>query len=428
MKQRAVVLALLLIIIFSATITLEASNKAVYLLEVTGDIDPGLAYQIEKGIREAEEKNVDLILLEIDTYGGLVDSAIRIKDEIIATDITTAAYVNGRAWSAGALIALSAEHLSMVSGSSLGAAETRPNEQKYISALRKEFAAAAEHNGRDLLLAEAMVDSDVEIEGIIERDKLLTLTANEALEEEMIEEIFVSRNELLSYFNLAEAQLYEVEITAAEQLARWITSPYLSALILIIAFIALFIELTIPGFGAGGTIGLISFALFFSSHSIIGNGSLGLSILFVVGIFLLLLELFVIPGFGIAGAGGIVAMGTSIFLVFPTAEIALNVIAFVLLFSIIGGVIVLKFFANNKLFRNISLEKTEKGYVAQSEKSDLLNKEGETISTLRPAGAIEIDGERIDVVSESAFIDSGVKVKVVKVAGNRVVVREIKDE
>lgn len=427
MKQRIAILVILLIMVFANTATLDAGNEQVYLIEITGEIDPGLAYQVEKAIGEAEEKRVDLILLEIDTYGGLVDSAIRIKEAIVATDLSTAAYVNGRAWSAGALIALSAEHLSMSPVSSMGAAETRPKEEKYISAVRKEFAATAESRGRDPLLAEAMVDSSIEIEGVVERDKLLSLTANEALEEEMIENIFNDRNELLEYFDLVGAEFFEVEVTAAERLARLITNPYLSSLLLIIGFIALFIELTVPGFGVGGTVGLISFALFFSGHSIIGDSGLGLAILFMTGILLLFLEIFVIPGFGIAGAGGIIAMITSIFFVFPTTEIALTVIAVVLLFSIIGGIIVFKFFGSDKFLKNIALEKTEKGYVAQTKKSDLLNKEGETISALRPAGAVEIDGERIDVVSESAFVEKGVKVKVVKVAGNRIVVREIKD-
>ncbi len=426
MKQRIAILILIVVMIFVARADLDAASGQVYLIEVTGEIDPGLAYQVEKGIREAEEKRVDLILLEIDTYGGLVDSAIRIKDAIMASDVSTAAYVNGRAWSAGALIALSAADLSMSPGSSIGAAETRPREEKYISAVRKEFAATAESQGRDPFLAEAMVDSDIKIEGVVERDKLLSLTASEALEEEMIENIFNSRSELLEYFDLAEAEIYEVETTAAESLARMITNPYLSSLLLIIGFIALFIELTIPGFGVGGTVGLISFALFFSGHSIIGDGGLGLAILFMAGILLLILEIFVIPGFGIAGAGGIIAMITSIFFIFPTTETALIVIAIVLIFSVIGGIIVFKFFGSDKFLNNIALEKTEKGYVAQKQKIDLLNKEGETISDLRPAGAVKIDGERIDVVSESSFVEQGVKVKVVKVAGNRIVVREIK--
>ncbi len=428
MKQRIAILCLLLLMIFATTTVLDAANEEeVYSIEITGEIDPGLAYQVEKGISEAEEKSVDLVLIEIDTYGGLVDSAIRIKDAVVETDLSTAANVKGRAWSAGALIALSADHLSMRSGSSIGAAETRPREEKYISAVRKEFASTAEIQGRNARLAEAMVDSDIEIDGVVEKDKLLTLTANEALEEDMIEDILNSRDEVLEHFELAGAKFYQVEVTAAERLARLITSPYLSSLLLIIGFIALFIELSIPGFGIGGTVGLISFALFFSGHSIIGDTGFGLAILFATGIFLLVLEIFVIPGFGITGAGGIAAMLASIFFVFPTTETALTVIAVVLLLSLIGGIIVFKFFGSDKFLENIALEKTEKGYVAQNKKSDLLNKEGETISALRPSGAVEIDGERIDVVSESAFVEKGVKVKVVKVAGNRIVVREIKD-
>ena len=68
-------------------------------------------------------------MLEIDTFGGYVDSAVKIRDKIVSCGLKTIAYVNPRAWSAGALIAIACDEIAMNLGSSIGAAETRPNEE-----------------------------------------------------------------------------------------------------------------------------------------------------------------------------------------------------------------------------------------------------------------------------------------------------------
>jgi membrane-bound serine protease (ClpP class) len=207
-----------------------------------------------------------------------------------------------------------------------------------------------------------------------------------------------------------------------------ISSPYISSLVLIIAFSALIFEALTPGFALGGTIGVISLLIFFASHIFTGAIGTGIVVLFIIGIILILAEIFVIPGFGIAGISGITAVLVSLFFIFPNTTIAINVMVAVILFTLVIAIFMFKKIGSSRLWRRISLESSSKNYYSSSSKKDYLNQEAETISKLRPAGTIKLEGKRVDAVSEGAFIEKGKKVKVISVAGSRVVVREISEE
>ncbi len=425
------VLTLILFFLFSLSSLLYAdSTDLVYKIPITGEIDNGLLKLTERGIAEAEEAGADLILFEIDTYGGYVDSAIKIRDIILETTTPTAAYVKGRAWSAGALIALSAENLIMAEGSSIGAAETRPNEEKYISALRKEFKATAEARGKNADLAAAMVDSDIEIDGIIAKGKLLTLTAQEALEHNMTDYSVSNVEQLYNELNYSPGRVEVVEMTMTEKAARIITKPTVTTMLLTIGIIGIIAEALIAGFGIAGTIGFLSLGLVFSSYIYYDVAGWGVMILFIVGIILMALELFVVPGFGITGIGGIIAMFASIYFLFPTFDLAITALATILVLTVAGIIVLIKIFGSSRLWNNISLGESqtkEAGYLAQSTKKELIGKVGITVTPLRPAGIAEIEGERIDVVSEGRYIDKDEEIIVFKIAGNRIVIKKIRE-
>ncbi len=398
----------------------------IYQIPIESTVNPGMLNLVRKGIDQAEKAGADLIIFNIDTYGGLVDSGIKIKDEIFATSIPTVTYVSKRAWSAGALIALAGERLVMTSGSSIGAAETRPKEEKYISALRKEFKATAQRRGRNPDLATAMVDADIEIEGIIAKDKLLTLTGSEAKDNQIANLIVNDFNQLLADVGMQGAKIVEVNLSSAEKLARLVTNPGTSGFLLTVGFIALVFEAIAPGWGVGGTIGLISLGLFFSGYIINGVAGWGLVILFLIGIILLGLEVFVVPGFGVTGIGGIVAILSSIYFTFPTPNIALSVLATVIVLSIIGTAIIIKYFGTSRLWYRISLEESQTkdaGYVANLGEEELLGREGRAVTSLRPAGIIQIDGKRYDVISEGGFINKDELVRIIKVNGSKIIVK-----
>lgn len=421
---------LVIIIVFLFTFSLNAQD-IVYQIPINGDIDQAMFSFFQRSFNEAIENNADKIIVNIDTYGGYVDPAIKIKDIIINSNVKTVTYVSNRAWSAGALIALAGEEMVMKVGSSIGAAETRPNEEKYISALRKEFKATAEARNKNPDVAAAMVDVDIEIEGLIEQGKLLTLTADEALKNNITNQVVGSEQEFYNYIQLNKNQITKITPNATEKFADIVTNPYISTLLLIIGFSALIIELLIPGFGVSGTVGLISLGLFFSGFLINGVASWGIIVLFLVGLLLILLEAFVVPGFGITGIGGIISILVSLYYLFPTPQVAVNVIATSLIATVILTFFVGKYFGSSKVWSRISLGTsltTDSGYVSSNEDKENIGKVGITVTPLRPAGIIKIDDRRIDVVSEGGFIDKNKKVIVIDVKGSKNLVKLYKEE
>src|SRR5690554_2895730 len=420
----------ILLAIIAEEDNLHASNGVVYRIPVTGEIDPGLVKMIEKGIREAKELGADLIIFEIDTFGGYVDSAVKIRDLLLDLPITSYTCVKGRAWSAGALITLAGNRIAMKSGSSIGAAETRPDEEKYISAFRKEFKSTAEARGKNPDIAAAMVDADIEIEGITEAGKLLTLTAIEASSHNIADLMAETINDIFIEEELEPARIITLEMTAAEKAARLVIRPTASTVLITIGIIAFLVEAFMLGFGVGGAIGILSLGIVFSSQIFYGGASWGLALLFLLGLVLILLEIFVIPGFGFAGIGGIAFVFLSIFFLFPTTELALSAISIILLSSLVAFVILVKLFGISPFWKRISLgesQTVEAGYTASDSRQDLLGKTARTITPLRPAGTADVSGRRIDVVSEGDYIDKEQVVKIIKVSGSRIVVQKTKE-
>ncbi|NLM38619.1 MAG: nodulation protein NfeD, partial [Firmicutes bacterium] len=232
-------------------------EQTVYVIPVYGEIDLGLAAFVKRSITSAERAGA-AVLLEINTFGGLVEAATEIRDAVIRTRVPVMSYVSDRAWSAGALIALAAPHIAMAPGSSIGAAEPRPMDEKTVSAIRGEFEATAERAGRDRRIAAAMVDADVEIEELSPKGKLLTLSAQKALEFGYADVIAASRSEALEQFGYTTVRVIEMELGWAERVARLVTNSTVSSLLLTLGFLGLIFEIATPGWGVPGTVGLIS--------------------------------------------------------------------------------------------------------------------------------------------------------------------------
>lgn len=436
---RKLVVPLVLLLVFILTVqgiapVYAAPRDLVYVIPIEGMIDAGLANFVERVYEEADKLGVKTIILEIDTPGGLVNEAVRIKKIIDRSDIPTIAYVTGGAISAGALLALTAPELIMAPGTTMGAAEPRVGEEKAdekaVSYWAGELASAAEQNGRDPEIAKAMADSDLIIPDVKEKGKLLTLTAKQAEKYKMIDGILASRTEVLQYYNLGEAEVVEQHPSFTEQVSRWVTNPYVSSVLLMIGIAGIIVEIFTMGFGIAGIIGSLALALYFGGSLLAGLSGWGTILLFLLGLILLALEVFVFPGFGVAGIGGLAALITSVFMAAPSSEQAMTSLVLALLGTIILVALSIKLLPTRKVWQRLILgTKLEKssGYVAPSPSySDLGGKEGQALTPLRPAGVAEIDGLRVDVVTEGGFIQANEPIKVVKVEGNRVVVTTLK--
>ncbi len=406
-------------------------SQEVYVVPVEGTIERGLYAYMNRAFEDAGEENADLILLEIDTEGGMLDAAFKIKDLIVQENIPVYAYVRGRAMSAGAFLAFAADELYMSPGSNMGAAEARmgdqPADEKVMSAWESEMRSVAELRGRDPDIAAAMVREEMEIEGLVDSGRLLTLSASEAVEYEMADGIVENYQELFEKTGFEGAEIIEYPMAWAEVLARFLTSPIVASILMSIGMAGVIIELTSAGFGIAGTVGLASLGLFFGGHIFAGLAGYEVLLFFALGIVMLLIEA-VAAGFGIFGLLGIVSSGFAIVLSAEDTEQGLTLLVYSILGTIIILVVAFRFLVRSRFWDKIVLRHTEdkdKGYVGPNENyKDFQDKEGVTQTPLRPAGTAIIDGDRVDVVSEGGYIEEKKEIKVVKVEGSRIIVRE----
>ncbi|HUF81191.1 MAG TPA: NfeD family protein [Burkholderiales bacterium] len=422
----------------------RAAAPVVYVAPIEGIIDLGLAPFVQRVLDEAAAAGAAAVVLEINTFGGRVDAAVQIRDALLGSRVRTVAFVNRRAISAGALISLAAENIVMAGGGTIGAATpvqsgqpgagAQPVEEKTVSYVRKEFRATAESRKRPLLLAEAMVDADVAVRGVIEKGKLLTLTTEEALKHKVADFRADSIEGALERLGIKGAELRRASPNWAENVVRFLTHPLVSSLLVTIGMLGLIIELRSPGLGVAGAIGAGSLAAFFWGHWLVQLAGWGELLLALAGVVLLIVELLVIPGFGVAGILGILALLAALVMSVTgsgaTTEffmLAAGRILAALLAALFASFLLLRFMPRTPFGRRLILDTgLGAGHVSGSAPdSDLrwLGKRGRTTSPLRPAGIAEIEGERVDVVSEGDLIDSETPIEVIRVDGNRIVVR-----
>ncbi|MEX2527223.1 MAG: NfeD family protein [Gemmatimonadota bacterium] len=417
------------------------SGEVVYRVPVEGVIELGLAPFIERSIREAQAQGGAALILDIDTPGGRVDAAERITDAVNEATIPVYAYVNRRAYSAGAMIALSADDIFMRPGSVMGAAtpvggtgEKAP--EKIVSAMRSAMRSLAEARGLDPAVAEAMVDEDLEIEGVVEAGKLLTLTTEEAAGLGFAQSV-EGWEALLTEVGLSGASVMDMEVNWAERVVRFFSHPVVAPFLLSLGFLGLIVEIKTAGFGLAGGAGLLSLALFFGSHLIVGLAGMEALLIFGAGVVLLGLELFLFPGFGIFGALGGLALLSGLFLSMlgglPTATDytrAGSVLTTSLLLVMVSTWFLIRSLPTNRRLVRAGIflgEATgsDTGYVSAVRRADLLDKEGVAATDLRPAGTGVFGDERIDVVSDSEWVSAGTPIRIISSEGYRHVVRAI---
>ncbi len=427
------------------------SNKTVFEIPIKGNIEKGLAFFVYRSIKAAEDADADAIILNITTFGGGLEAAVQIRDYLIETEVPTYAFINKtRAISAGALIAIATKEIYMAEGSSIGDAlpiqmmpggQPKEAPRKIVDYLRKEFRATAERNGHPPDIAEAMVDPEIEIEGIKKKGTILALTTKEAIKYKLAKDTAESLEELLEKIGLKGATVHRTKLSFAEKLARLISSPSYSWIFLAIGIVGIYTEIKTPGFGVPGMLGMTFLVMFFWGHNIAGLTGYEEVILFILGVVLLLLEVFVIPGFGVTGFTGIVCIVASFImamfkfppedfpfsitrLTLPMRSMALSTIAIG-----VSGYFIFKYLPKTSLWSKLSLEKafdSDKGFTSAETHSELVGKIGVAASPIRPAGTMLLDNRRIDVISEGDFIDRDSEIIITAVQGAKVTVKPVK--
>lgn len=401
-----------------------ASPDAVVVVPIHGTIDEGMAHLVVRAVTEAKAEHARAIVLDINTFGGLVSAGTEIRDALLGSQVPVDAYVS-RAWSAGALVALSADRIAMAPDSSIGAAEPIPKTVKTVSALRAEFAATAARRQRDPKLAAAMVDSTVDVPTYKAPGAILSLTADQARWAGIAEGGAPTLDAALARFGLAGAPRASADYTWAEQVARFATNPEISGLLLAIGFLGLLIELQTLHLVAG-LAGVSALALFFGTHVYAGFSD-GLVVgLALIGVVLILAELHVLPGHGIAGTLGVLTLLAAVLLAFglPFFVGALQALAVAIVASAVAFALLQRVLPENAFVKRLTFAGAQgPDYVAAPDYRRLLGRSGTAVSFLRPAGLADFGDTRVDVLSEGDFVPSGTPVRVTRVEGSRIFVR-----
>jgi membrane-bound serine protease (ClpP class) len=407
----------------------------IYVIPIKGEINKAVTTHIKANIERAEnDEDAVAIIFEIDTLGGFIQEAVKIKDYILESNLQTIAFVNKKAESAGVLLTISCDKIVMAKGATIGSAETIPHTEKNLSYWKGELRAVAQMKNRDPELIEAMADKRNEIidessgDYIVKKGELLNLTSKEAKDAKLIDGIGSTHKEVL---NIASIDYSSIEVIGENftlKVAQVVSNPYVATFLILIGFLGIIIEIMTPGFGIGGLVGIVGFFTFFFGKNLSGDSSVIIVSVFVLGIILFAIEVG-IPGFGIFGVSGIILIITSIILSFNSILVGVYALLVSLILCIVVGVFLFKYGPKNKYLNHIILdeklsvknEKINLGYEI------LLHEVGIAITSLRPAGSVKINNNRYDVITEGDFVKAGEKIQVIKVIGKKIIVKKVDD-
>lgn len=414
---------------------LAAQGQQVYRFDIKEDIGPNAWRQVKNAYTKAEAAKVDLVLIEMNTFGGMVNFADSIRSRILDSPLETVVFINHNAASAGALISLASDRIYMSKGSSIGAASVVDQSgqlmpEKHQSYMRGLMRATAEAKGRDPKIAEAFVDGDVDLPEMKPAGKILTLTSAEAVAIGLAEAEATSVAEVLTAEGLSSPQVTTHQVTTIDQIIAFLINPAVSGILILLIIGGIYFEMQTPGIGFALIVAIVAAALFFAPLYIQGLADNWEIALFVVGIVLILLELFVIPGFGVAGILGIICLvcGLAFSMVvndyfdFSIAEPGMLFNSFLLVIaSMVMATIVMVIFGksllNTRAFKRLVLQDEQRstaGYTSSKVNLEMVNKAGIAKTVLRPSGKVEIEGKWYDAVALDGFIDIGEEVYVEK--------------
>lgn len=422
-KTKLFVLGMILVLMFSNMA--YANSNEVYVIPIKGEINKATYNFVNHNVSEILKNNPAAIIFEIDTYGGLIEEAEKLKTLITSLSVPTVSYVNNKAESAGVLITISSEKVAMANTATIGSAETIPNTEKIMSMWRSLLRDTAQYRNRDAEIVQAMADKDIVIEGLSKKGKLINLTSKEAVQYGIADITASSYKDITEYIGLSNANIKIINESMQIKLSKYISNPYISSILLTLGFIGLVIEILTPGFGLGGTISLIGFGLYFGGNILAGNSNWTSLVLFVTGLILLIIEV-IMPGFGLPGISGVILFLVGIILAMESLSMAILSISIAIIVTTFVSIILIKKGFKSPLFNKIILNteyKTEEGFIASDSMDEYLNKEGITVTELRPAGFININGIKLDALSDEGFIGKEANIKVVRVEGSKIFVR-----
>lgn len=422
---------LLIIIFFLISVP---GFSAIITIEVNMPIHPVSSEFMVNSIGRAERENADLILIKLDTPGGLDSSMREIIKKILGSKVPVAVWVfpqGGRAASAGFFITISADIAIMSPGTSIGAAHPvsipiggeKPDKTVEEKAARDASAFAkslAEKRNRNIKMA---------VDAVLQS---LSYSETDALKGGLIDFVAINLDEIIEKFDgkkikrfdqrevvlkLKGKNIEELKMNLRQKVLSEIANPNVALILMMLGLLGLYFEFSNPGAILPGVLGAISLLLAFFALQILPVNYVGfLLILLAIGLFIAEVK---VQGFGILGIGGIISMIFGSMMLFNSTIPGFKPdLSIVITVSIIFGLLFL-------FFLYISLKAHTHKVSTGAE--GLIGAEGEAITDISPKGKVFIQGEIWDARS-SAPIPKGASVKVVKVTGLKVEVEQIKEK
>ncbi len=443
--NRFLFLILAVLTISTGFLPAQENRKKVFTFKIDQDIDPVMNRRVKLAMEQAEVLQVDLILIEMDTYGGAVTDADEIRTRILESKIPVYVFINKDAASAGALISIACDSIYMAPGSSIGAAtvvngaDGTAAPDKYQSYMRSMMRSTAEATGRNPQIAEAMVDEKLVVAGISDATSVITFSVAEAIQNGFCEGEYTSQKAILAAQNLQSAQVIAYEEKTVDSIVSFFLSPAVSGILIILIIGGIYFELQTPGIGFPLAIALSAAALYFIPYYLNGLAENWEILAFVIGIILLAVEFFILPG-GVFGVAGIVlTLGGLVLGMLPNQAFDFELVPSSQLFGALLTVILsalaavgMVFWLTPKVnewgaFKHLTLASTQEssqGYTSRIYAESLLGKTGKVHSRLRPSGRVEIDGEIYDAYSRGEFLEQGEAIEVISTEGTSLRVKK----
>jgi membrane-bound serine protease (ClpP class) len=444
--NRFLFLILAVLTISTGLLPAQENRKKVFTFKIDQDIDPVMNRRVKLAMAQAEALKADLILIEMDTYGGAVTDADEIRTRILESKIPVYVFINKDAASAGALISIACDSIYMAPGSSIGAAtvvngaDGTAAPDKYQSYMRSMMRSTAEATGRNPQIAEAMVDEKLVVAGISDATSVITFSVAEAIQNGFCEGEYTSQKGILAAQNLQSAQVIAYEEKTVDSIISFFLSPAVSGILIILIIGGIYFELQTPGVGFPLAIALSAAALYFIPYYLNGLAENWEILAFVIGIILLAVEFFILPGFGVFGVAGIVlTLGGLVLGMLPNQAFDFELVPSSQLFGALLTVILsalaavgMVFWLTPKVnewgaFKHLTLASTQEssqGYTSRIYAESLLGKTGKVHSRLRPSGKVELDGEIYDAYSRGEFLEQGEAIEVISTEGTSLRVKK----
>lgn len=428
-----------------AALSLQAGN--VYVIPVETEIDLNAYHHFRQAMKDASEKNADLLLVKLNTYGGAIDAADSIRTALMRCDKPTVAFVDVNAASAGALIALACDSVFMAPGASMGSAtvvngQGEPMPQKYQSYMSTIMRATAEHHGR-VMKGDSLVwrRSPSIAADMVNPEISISFTAQQAVENGFADGIASNIPEVLEELDMPDATVEYYRSTLSDDLLGFLSGAGVRAILVMLILGGIYMEMHTPGLGFAAAVAAIATVLYFLPMFVVGSMPGWVLLVFIAGIVLIFLELFVVPGFGITGISGILCIAAALVgsmmssdsitgFDFTALTRSLGVLFAGALLAT-GLVIYLTSSRGPKCFRRHAELMTElsvgDGFVGvDMSPARYIGQHATTVTDMRPAGKIEIGQNVYDAVSTGDFIAAKRRVKILRYENAQLYVTEDK--